>query len=112
MACDEALTQRFRDALGNDPAIAEQRMMGGVCFMVNGNMIGGADRTKAGIRRFMFRTGKGNPQAEALPLGEPMVIGERLMAGFWFVDGDACDDALLGRWASLALAHANSLPPK
>jgi hypothetical protein len=87
-------------------------MMGGVCFMLNGNMIGGADRTKAGARRFMFRTGKGNPRAAALPLGEPMVMGERLMAGFWAVDGDACDDALLKRWVALAHAYAASLPPK
>jgi hypothetical protein len=51
----------------------------------------------AGARRFMVRTGKGNPQAAALPLGEPMVMGERPMPGFWLGDGDAC---------------AASLPPK
>jgi hypothetical protein len=112
VAFDEALTQRFREALGNAQAIAEKRMMGGVCFMINGHMIGGADRTKAGERRFMFRTGKGNAAAEALPLGQPVVMGDRAMPGFWFVDGDACDEALLGRWAALALAHAKGLPPK
>jgi hypothetical protein len=112
VAFDEALTRRFRDALGNDLVIAEQRMMGGVCFLVNGNMIGGADRTKTGSRRFMFRTGKGNALAEALPLGEPMVMGERAMPGFWFVDAERCDDTLLGQWAAVAQAHATGMPRK
>lgn len=65
MAFDEALTQRFREALGNAQTIAEKRMM-----------------------------------------------GDRAMPGFWFVDADVCDHALLGRWTALALAHAKGLPPK
>lgn len=112
MAFDEALAQRMRVGLGNDPAISEKRMMGGVCFFEHDHMVCGADRSKQGERRFMFRVGKGNGAAAALPQGVPMILGDRPMPGFYFVDGERCDDDLLRRWLEVALAHARSLPPK
>jgi TfoX/Sxy family transcriptional regulator of competence genes len=57
MAHDEDLAARFRDGLAGMAGVSEKRMMGGVCFFLHGNMIGGADRTKSGERRFMFRVG-------------------------------------------------------
>lgn len=111
MALDEAPTLRMRTALGNGPDISERRMMGGVCFFLLGNMVCGADRSKEGERRFMFRVGKGNGAA-ALPMGQPMVLGERPMPGFYFVDGESCDDQLLQRWLEVALTHVRSLAPK
>ena len=83
-----------------------------MCFFLHGNMVCGADRSKEDERRFMFRVGKGNDAAAALPMGQPMVLGERPMPGFYFVDGESCDDQLLQRWLELAMAHARSLPPK
>ena len=112
MAFDEGLTLRMRAAIGERPAISEKRMMGGVCFFLDGNMIGGADRSKEGERRFMFRVGKANDAAAELPQGVPVILGDRPMPGFYFVDGDQCDDALLRRWLDVALSHARSLPPK
>jgi hypothetical protein len=112
VAFDEELTERMRAALGNGPAFSEKRMMGGVCFFLNGNMIGGADRSKEGLRRLMFRVGKANEVAAGLPGGLPMFLGERPMPGFYFVDADQCDDALLGQWLAVALDHAARLPPK
>ena len=76
MAFDESLTLRLRAALGNGPDLSEKRMMGGVCFFRHGNMVCGADRSKQGERRFMFRVGKGNEAAATLPEGVPMVLGE------------------------------------
>ena len=117
MAHDEVLAQSLRDALsgllGADlPGIAEKRMMGGVCFMLNGNMVCGADRSKQGERRYMFRVGKDNGAARALPGGEPVVLGARLMPGFFFLDAQQCGEALMKRWLAVALAHAAALPPK
>ena len=60
MAVDDRLNDRFRSALGRTEGISEKKMMGGMCFLLNGNMIGGADRTKDGTGRFMFRIGKDN----------------------------------------------------
>ena len=58
-------------------------MMGGVCFLLEGSMIGGADCPKDGAGRFMFRVGKENEAAaEALLGGQLMVQGGRRMGGF------------------------------
>ena len=112
MAYDEVLADRMRSAIGDDPGISEKRMMGGVCFFLHGNMIGGADRSKEGERRFMFRVGKGNDAVATLPEGVPMILGDRPMAGFYFVNAERCDDELLANWLMAAMAHAGSLPPK
>jgi len=113
MAYDEELTDRFREALGGLPGVSEKRMMGGVCFMLDGNMIGGADRPKTGARRFMFRVGKDN-HADALKRegAEPMEMGGRRMRGFIFVEADGLDEAGLKDWISLALGFVTTLPPK
>lgn len=113
MAHDPELAERMRAALGSGKEYSEKRMMGGTCFFLNGNMIGGADRSKEGDRRFMFRVGKDNVEraAELGALG-PLLLGDRVMPGFYFVDAEQCDAALLGRWLDLALENARSLPPK
>lgn len=113
MAYDEELTGRFRATLNGLEGVVEKRMMGGVCFMVNGNMLGGADRQKDGKRRFMFRVGKEN-QADALkrPGAEVMEMGGKRMAGFIFVDAESCDDRRLKSWIDLSLIYVAALPAK
>ncbi len=112
MAYDEELAQRFRDLLEGLPGISEKKMMGGICFMVDGNMIGGADRTKDGQGRFMFRVGKENQEeAKARFGGEIMEMGGRKMSGFFFVD-EGCGQERLVEWVNFAHAFASSLPAK
>lgn len=113
MAYDEELAARLRGLVAGLPGLSERRMMGGVCFFVNGNMIGGADRTKTGARRFMFRVGKDNQaRAEALGGGEVVVQGGRRMTGLYFVDAGGTPDRTIAEWAALAVGHAAALPPK
>ncbi|MCA8902645.1 MAG: TfoX/Sxy family protein [Hyphomonas sp.] len=113
MAVDEETAGRLRGALAGLEGLSEKRMMGGLCFFLNGNMVGGADRPKTGAPRFMFRVGKDNEAAgNALPGAEPLVQGGRAMRGFFFVDEAGCDDEALGQWVSLAVSHAAGLPPK
>lgn len=113
MAYDEDLTDRFRTALAGRGPFSEKRMMGGACFLVNGNMIGGADRSKAGERRFMFRVGKENAaKAGNLPGAEPMRQGGRTMGGMFFVSEAECNDETMAAWLDLALDFASGLPPK
>jgi len=114
MGYDEALAQRFRTALKEYGKITEKRMMGGVCFFHQGNMLGGADLSSDGTRRFMFRVGKGN-EAEALsrPGAEIVVLGKgRRMGGMVFVDGSECDAAGLVDWISLVMTFVGKLPAK
>ena len=82
--------------------------MGGVCFLLNGNMVGGADRTKAGQGRFHVssRQGERRKGGSDLPGADPMVQGGRRMGGFFFVDEKACDARRLKKWVDMAVSHA------
>ena len=114
MARDEDLVARFQEALGGLPGISETRMMGGTCFLLDGNMIGGTNRSKStGEGRFMFRVGKENEAiAAARAEAVPMIHGGRRMGGFFFVAEEVCSDEVLGEWVALALSFVGTLPRK
>lgn len=113
MALDEELNQRMRDLLDGLPGLSEKRMMGGLCFLVDGNMIGAARREKSGNAHFMFRVGKDN-EDEALrqPGTRPMVHGGRKMSGFIWLDEDEAETGNMKALTSLAMSFVTSLPPK
>ena len=113
MAYDEALAQRLRDGLRGVKGVSEKRMMGGLCVLVNGNMLGGVDRAKAGGDRFMFRVGKEN-EAEALrrPGASIVDMGGKRLGGLIFVEAEACGDPALRKWLALALGFVGKLPRK
>lgn len=113
MAYDEMLAARFRGTLNGIVGISEKRMMGGICFFLDGNMIGGADRMKSGGGRFMFRVGKENEaNALARPGASIVAMGGKRMGGLIFVEEEACDDAALGEWVALAFSFVGELPAK
>lgn len=113
MAYDERLAARFRRLVETQTGVTEKRMMGGVCFFVNGHMIGGADCSKAGDKRFMFRVGKENDALAArLPGGNAMIQGGRRMTGLYFIDPASCGRKAIEDWVTLAVGHARSLPAK
>jgi hypothetical protein len=104
-----ALTRRMRDRISatlKGRAATEKRMFGGVCFLLNGNMLCGS-----GKNGFMFRVGA-DADAAHLPGARPLVMQGRAMKGFFWVDPDACDDAALGGWIALADAYVAAMPPK
>ncbi len=113
MAYDEDLSDRYRDALEGLAGVSEKRMMGGLCFLLDGNMIGGADRTRDGAGRFMFRVGK-HRHAEAMARtgAAIMEMGGRRMSGMIFVDADTCSADALKDWMSFTLEFTATLPPK
>jgi TfoX/Sxy family transcriptional regulator of competence genes len=113
VAYDDALAQRFRDGLRGIKGVTEKRMMGGLCLLVNGNMLGGVDRTKSGRDRFMFRVGKDN-EAEALrrPGASIVDMGGKRLGGLVFVDADECDDDAFKIWIAMAVGFVGRLPKK
>lgn len=108
MAYDEVLAGTMRSALEGHVGIAERAMFGGVCWMLDGNMLCGTSD-----RRFMFRIGK-DAEAGALarPGAVPVVMGDRRMSGFVWVEADQAIDAGLSDWIALAAAFVGTLPPK
>jgi TfoX/Sxy family transcriptional regulator of competence genes len=112
MKNEQDLVTLMRERLEGLPGLSEKKMMGGYCFLVNGNMVGGAGCNEAGESRFMMRVGKDNSsKAEALPGGEPLVKGGRRMGGMYLVDPDQSEE-VISKWVSLAVGNALSLPAK
>jgi len=81
MAYNEILAIRTRDALqASGVATSEKRMMGGMTFLINGNMLMGLKTLKTSQEQFMFRVGKGHEdKALAIPGTRPMIHGDRRM---------------------------------
>jgi len=108
MPLDRGLLHLMREDLGEAPGITEKRMFGGVCFLLDGNMVCGV--SGAGL---MFRVGKGaHAEALALPGARKMTFTGRAMGGFVEVAPEDAEDAPHARLVALALAHARGLPPK
>ena len=109
MAYDEGLAELLRTDLEGHDGVSEKKMFGGLCFLLHGNMVGGV-HTEIG----MMRVGKDREaEARAIPGTGPMTFTGRPMGGMVEVSADTmADDDLRGQLVKLALAHAESLPPK
>jgi TfoX/Sxy family transcriptional regulator of competence genes len=108
MPVDEDLAERVRTMLAGAGAIREVRMFGGLCFMLNGNMVAGTS-----TRGLLVRVGK-EQHSEALtrPGARPMEMTGRPMEGYVFIDPRPSDDRALQDWLDLAVAFVKTLPPK
>lgn len=109
MAYDEALAERLRDALAGH-GVTEQKMFGGLAFLVGGNMAVAA----SGQGGLMVRVEPARTEELlAEPGAEPFEMRGRAMAGWLRVATSAIDDdAALLAWVDRGLAYASSLPPK
>jgi TfoX/Sxy family transcriptional regulator of competence genes len=108
MAFDEELADRIRRALEGTGAVREIKMFGGLCFMLNGNMVAGMSR-----HGLLVRVGKDqHPQALTRPGARPMEMSGRSMAGYVVVDPPPRDERALRDWVELGVAFVRTLPPK
>ena len=108
MALDEDLAARLRAVLAGAGTVREVRMFGGLCFMLNGNMVAGTSK-----RGLLVRVGKDQqPDALRRPGAKPMEMAGRLMAGYVFVDPAPQDEQALRDWLDLAVTFVKTLPPK
>ena len=101
MAYDEQLAERIRDNfLKSKVRFEEKRMMGGLCFLVNGKMCVGVEKT-----RLMARIDPAAYDAALQRKGcVPMDFTGRPMRGFVFVNpAGVTTDAELESWLKLAL---------
>lgn len=114
MAWDERVAQRVREALGPLAAeTVEKKMFGGLCFMVRGNMLGGASGAAMGGGALMRVGPQAEARALALPGVSPMTMRGRPMAGFVKLTPEAAaDPAILSPVIEMAKSWVASLPPK
>ncbi len=89
--------------------VNEQRMFGGVCFMLSGNML-----TAVSKRGLLVRVGKeAHGSALAQPHVRPMDMRGKPMEGYVYVDpAGTQSDKDLRRWLDMALAYVERLPAK
>lgn len=109
MAYDDGLAQIFRDDLADEIGLSEKKMFGGLCFLLNGNMLCGV--MSKGI---MFRVGK-DSEAEALSIEgiEPLSITGQKMGGIVEASGEfMADEEARATALNLALGFVRSLPAK
>jgi hypothetical protein len=110
MAYDEDVAARIRALLAGEPGLTEQRMFGGLGFLVNGNMAVAAS-SKGGV---MVRVDPGAGCRVGRRRGvAPMEMRGRLMAGWLHADPSAfTTEAELARLVEAGVSFARSLPPK
>ncbi len=110
MAYDEELAERIRRLLGKTPAVTEQRMFGGLAFLVHRNMaVAASGQGGILVRVDPERT----DELVATTSAEPMEMRGRQMRGWLRVGAEHVrDERELARWVELGSAYARSLPPK
>ena len=108
MAYDEKLAARIRAILADHADVREQKMFGGLTFMVGGHMCCGVNGDELIVRL--------DPDQEndalARPHARPMDFTGRPMRGFVTVQPEGLKGTQLNQWVQEAVARAESLPPK
>lgn len=109
MAYDEALADRVRQVLGDNPEITERKMFGGIAFMLAGNMAVGVSKGDLMVRI--------DPDDQDEAVSQPGVrvfdMSGRPMKGWILVAPEVTEeDAALRRWVDDGLDFAGSLPRK
>jgi TfoX/Sxy family transcriptional regulator of competence genes len=110
MAYDERLAARIRELVAGEDGVTEQKMFGGLSFLLNGNMAVAAS-SQGGI---LVRVDPAeSAELVATTPAEEMVMRGRAMAGWLRVpSGQVATDAELAAWVERGVSFARSLPPK
>jgi hypothetical protein len=110
MAYDEELADRLRFLIEGEPGLSEQKMFGGLAFLIGGHLAVAASR-EGGL---LLRTDPSDTEVLLEdPHAAPFEMRGRSMAGWLRVGaaGLGTDDELQ-RWADVGVSYARSLPPK
>jgi TfoX/Sxy family transcriptional regulator of competence genes len=110
MAYDEDLADRIRELVASETGVSEQRMFGGLSFLINGNMSVAASGQGGLLVR--VEPSRATDLIDGAQV-EPMVMGGREMRGWLRVHPDSVrTDDQLERWVTRGVAFARSLPAK
>ncbi|HET6574503.1 MAG TPA: TfoX/Sxy family protein [Fimbriiglobus sp.] len=109
MAFDESLAARIRDTLARRKNIDEKKMFGGICFLLNGNLL-------VGVWKDSLIARLGPDEGEAA-LREPRVkvfdITGRPMRNWVLVEPEGVEgDDQLKAWIERATKFVRTLPQK
>src|SRR5690242_2626626 len=106
MAYDEELAQRIRSLVADEAGLTEEKMFGGLAFLVNGNMAVAA----SGQGGILVRVDpEESADLVATTGAEEMVMRGRSMAGWLRVEPA---EGELPQWVERGVSYARSLAPK
>lgn len=110
MAYDEDLAARVRDCVEEESGLSEQKMFGGLAFLINGHIAVAA----SGQGGLLLRIDPAQTDALAQrPHTDRFVMRGREMNGWLRVDPPAVQtEADLESWVRLGVTYVRSLPPK
>ncbi|MFC1887853.1 TfoX/Sxy family protein [Candidatus Cloacimonadota bacterium] len=109
MPYDEGLFIRITELLDGEIEFEAKKMFGGICYLLNGNMLGGIINDE-----LIIRAGKENHE-ELLKLDHTRVfdITGKVMKGWILVEPEGIDSSVkLRSWLEKGITFAQSLPPK
>lgn len=110
MAYDEDLANRIRELIAAEPGLVEQKMFGGLAFLIGGHMSVSA----SGRGGLLLRV----PPEEtdtllAKPHAGPFEMRGKTMDGWLRIDPEGVrTKRQLQSWVKRGVAYARSLPPK
>ena len=110
MAYDEDLAERIRELVGGEKGLTEQKMFGGLAFLINGNMSVAA----SGQGGILVRVDPaGSDRLVSTTKAEPMVMRGKAMDGWLRVEtNDVREKRQLAAWVKRGVTYARSLPAK
>jgi TfoX/Sxy family transcriptional regulator of competence genes len=110
VAYDEELADRIRGLIGSECDVTEQKMFGGLAFLVGGNMAVAA----SGQGGVLVRVDPAQSERLlATTNARLMQMGGRQMQGWLRVDSDQVrTKRQLAKWVALGTTYARSLPAK
>lgn len=110
MAYDEDLADRMRELLAGTRRLTEQKMFGGLGFLIGGHMAIGASSQGGALVRV---DPEQSDKIVATTKARPMEMRGRQMRGWLRVDSDDVrTKRQLEKWVKLGSDYAQSLPPK
>jgi len=110
LAYDEDLADRIRTLVAGEAGLTEQKMFGGLAFLIGGNMAVAASGQGGALVRVDPREGDNLVETTN---ARPMEMRGRQMQGWLRVDSDDLrTDDELAAWVERGAAYARSLPAK
>jgi TfoX-like protein len=110
VAYDEVLADRIRDLLAGEAGLTEQKMFGGLAFLIGGNMAIAASGQGGVLVHVDPEQSEG---LIATTNARVMEMRRRQMQGWLRVDSeDVRTKRQLAKWVTLGATYARSLPTK
>jgi hypothetical protein len=109
MAFSESLAARIRKALARRKGFEEKKMFGGICFLLNGNMLVGVWKESLIVR---LGTEEGDEALKETHVSEFNITGRPMKGWVLVAPEGAEEDEQLSAWIQQAVIFVGALPAK